>query len=93
MDITKKKILIAQNASFRAMGDEGVILRTDNGQLYSTNSTGTDFFEQILKGASTSDAITALVDIYDVSADVLAKDLAEMVVELEAEGVLVVEDA
>ncbi len=75
------------------MGDEGVILRTDNGQLYSTNSTGTDFFEQILKGASTSDAITALVDIYDVSADVLAKDLAEMVVELEAEGVLVVEDA
>ena len=75
------------------MGDEGVILRTDNGQLYSTNSTGTDFFEQILKGASTSDAITALVDIYEVSADVLAKDLAEMVVELEAEGVLVVEDA
>ncbi|MEO1703600.1 MAG: PqqD family protein [Pseudomonadota bacterium] len=88
-----KKITIAQNASFRAMGDEGVILRTDTGQLYSTNATGTDFFEHISNGASTNDAVAALVDIYDVTADVLVKDLAEMVVELEAEGVLVVEDA
>lgn len=75
------------------MGEEGVILRTDTGQLYSTNATGTAFFEEIARGGNANDAIAALVDLFDVTSEVLAKDLAEMVVELEAEGVLVVEDA
>lgn len=73
------------------MGEEGVILRTDDGQLFSTNSTGTAFFQKLSENATAAHAITSMLDVFDVEEDVLVTDLCEMVSALEAEGVVIVE--
>ncbi len=90
LDIKTKSVKLAPTASFRAMGDEGVILMTDSGQIYSTNPSGTAFIRQITVGRSVSQAVAAVLDEFDVQEDVLLADLAELVTFLEAEGVVVV---
>ncbi|KAF0137007.1 MAG: hypothetical protein FD152_752 [Xanthobacteraceae bacterium] len=80
---------LAPTAAFRAMGDEGVILMTDSGQIYSTNPSGTAFIRQITVGRSVAEAVSAVLDEFDVREDVLLADLEELVAFLEAEGVVV----
>lgn len=89
VDIRTKYIKLVPTAAFRAMGDEGVILMTDSGQIYSTNPSGTAFIRQITVGRSVADAVNALLDEFDVGEDVLLADLEELVTFLEAEGVVV----
>ena len=45
MKFDDKIFELNSNASFREMGEEGIILITDSGQLYSTNETGTAFMK------------------------------------------------
>lgn len=89
VDIRTKSVKLAPTAAFRAMGDEGVILMTDSGQIYSTNPSGTAFIRQITVGRSVADAVNAVLDEFDVGEDVLLADLEELVTFLEAEGVVV----
>lgn len=70
-------------------GDEGVILMTDSGQIYSTNPSGTAFIRQITVGRTVAEAVSAVLDEYDVQEDVLLADLEELIAFLEAEGVVV----
>jgi hypothetical protein len=72
------------------MGEEGVILRTDSGQIFSTNPSGTAFIRQITVGRSVAQAVAAMLNEFDVEEDVLLADLAELVGFLEQEGVVVV---
>lgn len=80
-------------AAFRSMGEEGVILRTDTGQIYSTNPSGTAFIRQIVVGRTVAQAVTAVIDEFDVEEEVLLADIAELVGYLEQEGVVVVASA
>lgn len=89
VDIRTKSVKLAPTAAFRAMGDEGVILMTDSGQIYSTNPSGTAFIRQITVGRTVAEAVSAVLDEYDVQEDVLLADLEELVAFLEAEGVVV----
>lgn len=89
LDIRAKSVTLAPNASFRAMGEEGVILMTDSGQMYSTNASGTAFVSRISQGLSVAEAVAAVLAEFDVDEDVLLADLGELVAFLEAEGVVV----
>ena len=71
------------------MGEEGVILLTDSGQIYSTNASGTAFISRISRGQSVTEAVAGLLDEFDVTEDALLADLADLVTFLEAEGVVV----
>ncbi len=72
------------------MGEEGVILMTDSGQISSTNPSGTAFIRQITVGRTVAQAVAAVLDEFDVQENVLLADLTELVAFLEAEGVVVV---
>lgn len=93
MDITRKRVALVKAASFRAMGEEGVILMTDTGQLYSTNESGTAFMKRIVAGHSVRAAVDGLLDEFDVAEEDLLDDLSELVGYLESEGVVVTDDA
>ncbi len=67
-----------------------MILRTDSGQIFSTNPSGTAFIRQITVGRSVAQAVAAMLNEFDVEEDVLLADLAELVGFLEQEGVVVV---
>lgn len=90
LDIKTKSVKLAATASFRSMGEEGVILMTDSGQIYSTNPSGTAFIRQITVGRTVAQAVAAVLDEFDVQENVLLADLTELVAFLEAEGVVVV---
>lgn len=92
MDIRTKSVTLAPNASFRPMGEEGVILMTDSGQIYSTNASGTAFVRQIVRGRTVPEAVADLLDEFDVTEEVLLADLGDLVAFLEAEGVVVTSD-
>ncbi len=93
MTITEKTVAFAPTASFRAMGEEGVILMTDTGQLYSTNDSGTAFLQKIAAGETVREAVDALLEEFEVEEAELVADLGELVAFLEAEGVVTTRDA
>ncbi len=74
------------------MGEEGVILMTDSGQIYSTNASGTAFISRIIGGSSVAEAVSQMLDAFDVTEEVLLADLGDLVAFLEAEGVVVASD-
>ena len=80
---------LSDKASFRSLGDCGVILMTDSGQLYSCNSTAEAFF-RALDGDRTVAAIASEIgEEFDVEPNVLLADLEEIISYLISEGVVV----
>jgi len=61
MKFDDKIFELNSNASFREMGEEGIILITDSGQLYSTNETGTAFMNHLGKDMSFQEIIRQLM--------------------------------
>lgn len=91
LDINGKQFTLSDKASFRAIGEEGVVLMVDSGQLYSTNTTGTAFLTQIADHPSADRALDALLADFDVDRETLAADLGELLGYLVDEGVVIVQ--
>lgn len=85
-------VTLAPNASFRAIGEEGIILMTDSGQLYSTNVSGTAFMKRLGPDVTVGAILAELDDEFDVEADVLRADISELIDYLRQEGVVHVKD-
>jgi hypothetical protein len=83
-------LTLSPKVSFQPLGpDEGaVVLRIDNGQLYTCNDTALALIREI-DGQRPLGAITErMLETFDVSPDALASDLAELILELTAEGIV-----
>lgn len=76
------------NASFRELGEEGIILMTDSGQLYSTNETGTAFMNYLGNNMSFQEIIQQISNEFAVTTEILSQDLTEFAEHLFAENVL-----
>lgn len=86
---TELVLALSQHASFRSMGDSGVILMTDSGQLYSCNETAEAFFRQMVDGRTIGEIATQIGKEFEVIPDVLLEDLEELITYLISEDVLV----
>ena len=87
-DIGQLVLNLAPTAAFRSMGDSGIILMIDTGQLYSCNETAEAFFRQ-LDGLRPLHAIAAQISgEFEVDGKRLVADIGELVAYLMAEGVL-----
>lgn len=79
---------MADKTTFRSVGDSGVILKTDTGQIYSCNSTA-EAFLRLTDGKrslqATADAICAEFDVKQLQ---LLADMEELLVYLMSENVL-----
>ena len=88
MDLTKLSLRFNPTASYRSLGDAGIILMADSGQLYSTNASGAVFLDELQKGRSTEEAVVSVLDQFDVEQARLEEDLTELVEYLLKENVL-----
>lgn len=89
MKFSETTFAFSPSASFRDLGEEGVILMAESGQLYSTNESGTAFMNGIKKGHTFDQAVEGVLHEFDVEKAVLEKDLSELVEYLLAENVLI----
>ncbi len=86
-------VSLTKHASFREIGEEGVILMTDSGQLYSTNASGTAFMRRLGDDQTVGAILDAILEEFDVEREVLTRDIADLVAFLAEEGVVSVADA
>jgi len=80
---------LSNKASFRSLGDCGVILMADSGQLYSCNDTAGAFLRR-MDGDRTVAAIASEIgDEFDVEPNMLLADLEDLISYLISEGVII----
>ena len=73
---------------FRDLDGEGVLLNLTTGMYYGLNPTGTVVWNLLRQGCSTSEIVSAIVARFDVDADVAAADVALLVGDLAAKGLV-----
>jgi hypothetical protein len=82
------------NVNFKAdifveeLGDEAVILNSENEHYYGLDSTGLRFWQLLTKHGSTQDTVTEFVSEYDLDRQTAPRDLAKLIVDLEKAGLL-----
>jgi coenzyme PQQ synthesis protein D (PqqD) len=81
-------IRIAPHVRAMIDGDGGVLLDLKAGRYYSLNGVGAKIWSRAEKGMTRSQILTDLQQIYQVSGDQLAADLAAFVRAMEEKGLL-----
>ncbi|GAA2435586.1 MULTISPECIES: lasso peptide biosynthesis PqqD family chaperone [Streptomyces] len=64
------------------------LLDQSSGEYYTLNPTAALIVRTLLEGTSTEQAVTALTDTYDVSAEQVEEDIARILEELRAARLL-----
>lgn len=77
-----------ENVLFRELEGESVILSLDNETYYGLDDVGTRMWLQLTTQPTVQDAYNALLHEYEVEPDELQNDLARLVSELVAAGLL-----
>ena len=92
MDITKATLRVRDHIQFTVIDNEAVILDLNNGMYLGLDEVGTRVLQTISETGSLQKAMQALLTEYQVSEDVLQSDIAKLVDEFIARGILEVEE-
>ena len=76
----------------RQAAGETVLMNLDNEQYYSLDGPGHRLWELLGQKVSFGDAVDSLLDEYDVERDVLVADMTDLLKDLLANGLVVVND-
>lgn len=76
----------------RSLDGEAVILNLASGTYFGLNEVGTRIWELIVAGTTYGALRAALLDEFEVPAETLARDLAELIDSLRSRGLVVLED-
>lgn len=88
MRLEQKYSIDRKKITWRILDGEAVILNLDNGYYYSLNEVGTRIWQAIDKGKSSREIIDYLQEEYQVEKRQLQNDLAEIIKDLEKEGLI-----
>lgn len=80
---------LGDEVSFESVGEGAVILLLGSGQLYSCNESSLSFLRHLDGVRSVADVARRMADEFDIDAATLADDLAELIADLVAEGIIV----
>jgi hypothetical protein len=83
-----KAFRIPEDVVFRDLDGEGVVLNLATGTYFGLNPTGTRVWHLIQDGKATDDIVHAIVAEFDVSPETAATDVAALLVDLEAKGLV-----
>ncbi len=83
-----ESVCVPENVLFRELEGESVILSLDNETYYGLDDVGTRMWLQLTTQPTVQDAYNALLHEYEVEPDELQNDLARLVSELVAAGLL-----
>ncbi len=83
------KIARSEGVLSRVLDGEAVLLDTDGGAYFGLNAVGTRVWELIgAAGTTEADLLSALLAEFDVSREVLAKDLTDLLAGLQKRGLI-----
>lgn len=87
------KVTIPETVLSTDLHNEGVLLDLATGEYFGLDEVGMDMWRLLTTSDTVEAARAALLAQYDVAADVLARDLDELIASLAARGLVVVADA
>lgn len=82
-------LTIPEHVLFQRVSGESVLLDLDNEQYFGLDEIGTRIWQLIAEHGRLGDVYAAMLDEYEVPADVLERDLADLVQALTDKGLLV----
>jgi len=83
-----ESVSVPENVLFRELDGECVILSLENESYYGLDDVGTRMWLQLTTQPTVQDAYNALLHEYEVEPDELQSDLARIVTDLVAAGLL-----
>jgi hypothetical protein len=83
-------VRIHDEAVFRELDGEAVILQLDSGMYFGLDPVGTRLWQLIEQHGTVRAVVSAAVSEFDTTSDVLEHDLLELVTELERKQLVVV---
>jgi hypothetical protein len=86
--LTDTVLAFSERATFRSLGDSGVILMSDSGQLYSCNSTAEAFLRRINGAKIIAEIAGEIGDDFDVEWNVLQVAMDDLVSYLLSEKII-----
>jgi hypothetical protein len=84
-----RTVRISDDAVFRALGEEAVVLNLASGTYYGLNAVGLRIWELVEQGASLETVRATIVGEFDVDADTAARDLQSLIETLSSKGLVV----
>ena len=79
---------IADGVVYKRVGDETILLDFDAGVYYGLDSVGARIWELLADARSLDAIVDTLLEEYDVTRDVLEKDIAALLSELESKQLI-----
>jgi hypothetical protein len=83
-----RSVRLSDDAIFRELGDEAVVLNLASGQYFGLNAVGLRIWRLIEQAGSLETVRDAVVAEFDVDPETAARDLAALVDELTAHGLV-----
>jgi hypothetical protein len=88
MSLSSQRVQVPEQVMMREVGGEAVILNVETEQYFGLDEIGTRMWLVLTSTGSVQDALTTLLDEYDVEPERLASDLQTFIDSLAAEGLL-----
>ena len=83
------RAIIRDGVMFNRVGDEVVILDLDSGTYFGLDAVGSRLWELIAGHHTVGEALETMLEEYDVTADVLDRDVFRLLGELEEKKIIV----
>jgi hypothetical protein len=87
------RLSVPEHVLTRRVEGETVLLNLDNEEYYGLDDVGTRLWELIEKGTTFAEAVDAMLGEYDVERGVLERDLTALTVDLQKNGLLLLDAA
>ena len=82
------RLVISDRVVARAVSGATVLLNLDNGRSFMLDDVGARAWSVLMSSASIQEAYDSLLTEYQVEPDQLRTDLASLIIDLEAQGLL-----
>lgn len=81
-------VRIADGIVFKEVGDEIVLLDFERGIYFGLDAVGARIWELLAEGHEVTAIVNTLADEYEATRETLEQDVAELIAELRAQGLL-----
>ncbi|MFT4746486.1 MAG: hypothetical protein ACI8XG_000559 [Congregibacter sp.] len=80
---------LADNVLFQKVAEETVILEPETGEYFTLDAVGTFMIETLQSGRNMKQTLLAINDNYDTNGADIARDLTNLVAEMQQKGLLI----
>lgn len=88
-----QRVTVPEHVMFRQLSGESIILNLNNEQYFGLDDVGTRMWLALTRSGSIEAAYQSLLGEYEVDAQELQRDLAELVHNLSTQGLIEIVDA